>query len=104
MTNPGPAPDRWEELRGLVASPGAPGLAPDRVSDAWMLLGAYDRAEGADQVTGEPVAFEDAVVVVGPWAVSALVSARTWDTRRDEAVALVGTHLSEIVASQRFPA
>lgn len=97
---------RWESLRKHVPQPGedeAPrGYTPRDRAELWMLFTTYDRAEGKDELTGEPLKLQDAVIIVsGSMSHSTAVHKDTWAEKKQEVIEnLAGLPiLSTIVAA-----
>lgn len=84
-------PDRWQQLRDSLAVELDPttddDLEPRDRAELWQLLTTYDAAEGRDQLTAEPLALDDALIVVAGALSNAVVVHRdTWAARRQEVI------------------
>jgi hypothetical protein len=80
-----PTPDRWAALRARPLAD--PDLEPRDRAEVWQLLTTYDRSGGTDELTGKPLALDDAVVVVaGSQSEAHVLHRDTWAQRRQEAI------------------
>lgn len=96
-------PDRWAALRARFdRRPDDPAddlEVADRAA-LWAVFTSHDRAEGRDELTGDPLELDDAVVYVGPWGETLIVAAATGDSRAADVDERLGRVLSTIVADE----